>query len=77
MKLLEINFQINLILMIMLLITAIGIAIFVGSFAKRVDKREAMLNEYEYVLADVWAEKEKFRAEKEDCIDQLGVFYKK
>ena len=42
-----------------------------------ISKQKAMLNEYEYVLADVWAEKEKLRAEKEDCIEQLGVFYKK
>ena len=41
-----------------------------------ISKQNALLNEYEYVLADVWAEKEKFRAEKEDCKDQLGVFYK-
>jgi len=41
-----------------------------------ISKQKAMLNEYEYVLADVWAEKEKLRAEKEDCKDQLGVFYK-
>ena len=68
--------KLQIILMSTLLIIAIGIAIFVGSFAKRVDKREAMLNEYEYVLADVWAEKERIWAEKEDCKDQLGVFYK-
>ena len=68
--------KLQIILMSTLLIIAIGIAIFVGSFAKIVDKREAMLNEYEYVLADVWAEKERIWAEKEDCKDQLGVFYK-
>jgi len=69
--------KLQIILMSTLLIIAIGIAIFVGSFAKIVDKREAMLNEYEYVLADVWAEKERIWAEKEDCKEQLGVFYKK
>ena len=42
-----------------------------------ISKQNAMLNEYEYVLADVWAEKERIWAEKEDCIEQLGVFYKK
>jgi len=41
-----------------------------------ISKQNAMLNEYEYVLADVWAEKERIWAEKEDCKDQLGVFYK-
>ena len=42
-----------------------------------ISKQNAMLNEYEYVLADVWAEKERIWAEKEDCKEQLGVFYKK
>ena len=42
-----------------------------------ISKQNAMLNEYEYVLADVWAEKEKIWAEKEKCKEQLGVFYKK
>ena len=42
-----------------------------------ISKQNAMLNEYEYVLADVWAEKERIWAEKEKCIEQLGVFYKK
>ena len=41
-----------------------------------ISKQNALLNEYEYVLADVWAEKERIWAEKEDCKDQLGVFYK-
>ena len=48
-----------------------------------ISKQNAMLNEYEYVLADVWAEKEdcwaekeNCWAEKEDCKEQLGIFYK-
>ena len=54
----------------------IAIGFLQGKQAKTAVKHEAMLNEYEYVLADVWAEKESCWAEKEDCKDQLGVFYK-
>ena len=58
------------IFMLIVTFTLIVISIFLhGNHAKTAVKREAMLNEYEYVLTDVWAE-------KEDCKDQLGVFYK-
>ena len=61
------------------LLTTVLIMIVIFLFVKelqQVHHNKAMLNEYEYVLADVWAEKERIWAEKEDCKDQLGVFYK-
>jgi len=53
-------------LIILLGIGFFGIAI-QGQLATHSNKREALLNEYEYVMADVWAENE--------CLkDQLGIF---
>ena len=48
-----------------LILSAIGLGVMI---AKESCRRNAMLNEYEYLLADVWAE-------NVDCQDQLGVFY--
>jgi len=49
-----------------LILSAIGLGVMI---AKESCRRNAMLNEYEYLLADVWTE-------NVDCQDQLGVFYK-
>ena len=47
----------------------ITLSILIGVLvAKESCRRNAMLNEYEYLLADVWTENMK-------CQDQLGVFY--
>ena len=59
----------------MILIIAICLAIFVRGFAIECDKRNSLLNEYEYVLADVWNDLTLAKAENECLKDQLGVFY--
>ena len=50
-----------------LIIAAILMGIFI---ADGFNKQNAMLNEYEYALAGVWAG-------EQDCEDQMGVFYVK
>ena len=56
--------KINLIASILIL-TAILMGIFI---ADGFNKQNAMLNEYEYTLAVVWAG-------EQECKDQLGIFY--
>ena len=46
------------------------IAIILGvCIANQGCRQNAMLNEYEYLLADAWQG-------QQNCMDQLGVFYK-
>jgi len=49
------------------LLILISILLGVGILGK-ISKQNALLNEYEYILASAWTD-------KQECRDQLGVFY--
>ena len=49
------------------LLILISILLGVGLMSK-INHQNALLNEYEYILAAAWAD-------KQECRDQLGVFY--
>ena len=50
------------------LLILISILLGVGLMSK-INKQNALLNEYEYLLADAWQS-------MDECRDQLGVFYR-
>ena len=52
-------------LITLLILTSILLG--VGLMSK-ISKQNALLNEYEYILAAAWTD-------KQECRDQLGVFY--
>jgi len=56
-----------------LILSAIGLGVMI---AKESCQRNAMLNEYEYLLADSWTAQQEWKNKMADCRDQLGVFYK-
>ena len=49
------------------LLILISILLGVGILGK-INRQNALLNEYEYILATAWTD-------KQECRDQLGIFY--
>ena len=63
--------KINLIASVLIIIAIIlGVCI-----AQEGCRQNAMINEYEYLLADAWTAQQDRESKLADCKDQLGVFY--